>query len=85
MMAIALLPTVAAQLTGDGALMIAKQQGDLSLVVASFPQDVYLVSLFTGKLFIVHWGASFDLVVNKACSRYRSLPLTTNFKSCTSS
>jgi hypothetical protein len=65
--------------------MIAKQQGDLSLVVASFPQDVYLVSLFTGKLFIVHWCASFDLVVNKARSRYRSLPLTTNFKSCTSS
>jgi hypothetical protein len=29
--------------------------------------------------------ASFDLAVNKARSRYRSLPLTTNFKSCTSS
>jgi hypothetical protein len=81
---IALLATVAPQLARDRALVATDHQGDVTLVMAGFLQDVYLVSLFTGKLFIVHLCASFDLAVNKARSRYRSLLLTTNFKSCTS-
>src|SRR6185503_2546073 len=52
--AIAFLPTVASQLARNGALMATEQCGNASLVVAGFLQDVYLVSLFPGKLFIVH-------------------------------
>ena len=54
MRAIALLPAVAPQLARDGALMANEQGGDGGLVVAGFLQNVYLVSLFSGKLFIVH-------------------------------
>jgi hypothetical protein len=48
--------------------------------MSGFHQGLYLVSLFTGKLSVAHLGASFDLAVKKARLRYRSLPLTTNFK-----
>src|SRR5258705_7928744 len=34
--------------------MATDHQGDVSLVVSGFLQDVYLVSLFTSKLSIVH-------------------------------
>src|SRR5467141_2987058 len=56
---IAFLPVVASQLTRDRALMAPHHQGDVSLVVTGFLQNVYLVSLFTGKLRIVHLCASF--------------------------
>jgi hypothetical protein len=38
--------------------MAADHRRDESLVMAGFLQNVYLVSLFTGKLRIVHLGAS---------------------------
>src|SRR5213083_3084809 len=53
-MAIALLAAVAPQFSGDRAFMATDHQGDVALVMSGFLQDVYLVSLFTGKLFIVH-------------------------------
>jgi uncharacterized membrane-anchored protein len=34
--------------------MATDHPGDESLVMAGFLQNVYLVALFTGKLFIVH-------------------------------
>jgi len=48
--------------------------------MTGFLQDVYLVSLFTGKLRIVQFVCFFDLAVGKARLRYRSLLLTTNLK-----
>jgi hypothetical protein len=46
--------------------MATNQRRDVSLVMAGFLQNVYLVSLFAGKLFIVHLCASFDLAVDRA-------------------
>src|SRR2546421_1299935 len=52
--AIAFLAAVAPQLSRDRALMATDHRGDESLIMAGSLQNVYLVSLFTGKLFIVH-------------------------------
>ena len=51
---IVFLPTVAPQLTRDRALVATDDGGDLRLVMCGFHQSVYLVSLFAGKLRIVH-------------------------------
>src|SRR5258708_2733734 len=73
--AIAFLAAVAPQLSRDRTLMATDHCGDVTLVMTGFLQNVYLVSLFTGKLRIVHL-CFFDLVVVKARLRYRSLRLT---------
>ena len=52
--AITFLAAVAPQLSRDRALMATDHRGDESLIMAGSLQNVYLVSLFTGKLFIVH-------------------------------
>ena len=56
--AIALKAAVAPQFAGDRALVATDQYGDLRLVMSGSLQSVYLVSLFPGKLFIVHLCAS---------------------------
>src|SRR5882762_6606555 len=56
--AIALQPAVAAELARDRALVATDHDGDLRLVMSGSLQGVYLVSLFTGKLLIVHLCAS---------------------------
>ena len=58
MVPIAFLAAVAPQLSRDRAFMTTKQLRDGSLIMAGFLQNAYLVSLFTGKLFIVHLCAS---------------------------
>src|ERR1700710_2433908 len=51
---IAFLAAVAPQFPRDGALMATDQRRYMTLVVAGFLQNVYLVSLFTGELVILH-------------------------------
>ena len=49
-----MLAAVPPQFTKDRALMATDDGGNLTLTMSSFHQSVYLISLFAGKLRIVH-------------------------------
>jgi hypothetical protein len=72
---IAALASVPLQLSADRGFVYTDDTGYLRLIMAHFQQRINLVSLFMGKLCVVH-KRSFDLAVSRGLY-YLSLPLST--------
>src|SRR4029453_9033208 len=80
---VAMCATVPSQLSRDCALVKTKQQRDLRLGVLFFDQYLYLVSLFAGKLSVVHRCASLTWRL-KSTLTLQQLAFSPLSQSCTS-